>query len=102
MSESKRKSSHHNSAKSNRSRHLRAIMAHTPEPHAVSRLLNKPLMRSLDQGVREEQHERDDEAIDRQRLHEGEREQQHAAQVIRNLRLAADAIDATARSDTPC
>merc|ERR1719188_2756414 len=72
--------------------------------HAVipagSHLPEKSLMRSLNQGVREEQHERDDEAIDRQRLHEGKREQQHASKVIRYLWLPADAVDATARSDT--
>mmetsp|Transcript_64089 Transcript_64089/g.178127 ORF Transcript_64089/g.178127 Transcript_64089/m.178127 type:complete len:218 (+) Transcript_64089:2-655(+) len=54
---------------------------------------------SLDQRVGEEQHQGDDEAVDRQRLHEGQREEQHAAQVVGDLRLPADAIDAASRSD---
>merc|ERR1719336_1720422 len=54
---------------------------------------------SLDEGVGEEQHQGDHEAVDRQRLHEGQRQQQHATEVVRHLRLPADAVDAAARSD---
>jgi len=56
-------------------------------------------VRSLDQRIREEQHQRDDEAVDRQRLHESQREQQHAAEVVGDFWLPADAIDASARRD---
>eukprot|EP00414_Alexandrium_minutum_P008229 CAMPEP_0113838900 /NCGR_PEP_ID=MMETSP0328-20130328/10790_1 /TAXON_ID=39455 /ORGANISM="Alexandrium minutum" /LENGTH=67 /DNA_ID=CAMNT_0000807473 /DNA_START=45 /DNA_END=245 /DNA_ORIENTATION=+ /assembly_acc=CAM_ASM_000350 len=54
---------------------------------------------SLDQWVGEEQHEGDDKAVDRQGLHEGQRQQQHAPQVVGDLRLPADAVDAAARGD---
>eukprot|EP00414_Alexandrium_minutum_P007939 CAMPEP_0113836154 /NCGR_PEP_ID=MMETSP0328-20130328/9324_1 /TAXON_ID=39455 /ORGANISM="Alexandrium minutum" /LENGTH=75 /DNA_ID=CAMNT_0000804541 /DNA_START=45 /DNA_END=270 /DNA_ORIENTATION=- /assembly_acc=CAM_ASM_000350 len=53
----------------------------------------------IDQWVGEEQHEGDDEAVDGQGLHEGQRQQQDAAQVIGDLRLPADAVDAAARGD---
>eukprot|EP00446_Apocalathium_sp_SHHI-4_P082992 CAMPEP_0177491658 /NCGR_PEP_ID=MMETSP0369-20130122/31942_1 /TAXON_ID=447022 ORGANISM="Scrippsiella hangoei-like, Strain SHHI-4" /NCGR_SAMPLE_ID=MMETSP0369 /ASSEMBLY_ACC=CAM_ASM_000364 /LENGTH=74 /DNA_ID=CAMNT_0018968379 /DNA_START=98 /DNA_END=320 /DNA_ORIENTATION=+ len=59
-------------------------------------LLASPL---IDERVGEEQHQGDDQAVDRQGLHEGQRQQQHAAQVIGHLRLAADAINAAARGD---
>merc|ERR1712050_275946 len=78
-------------------RHLCAALAHLPAAPVALNLSHAFTMRSLDQGVREEQHERDDKAVDRQRLHEGKREQQHAAQVVRHLWLPADAINAAAR-----
>merc|ERR1712007_174531 len=77
-------------------RHLCAALAHLPAAPVALDLSHDFPMRSLDQGVREEQHERDDEAVDRQRLHEGEREQQHATEIIRDLWLPADAVNATA------
>eukprot|EP00421_Protoceratium_reticulatum_P016386 CAMPEP_0168394004 /NCGR_PEP_ID=MMETSP0228-20121227/19307_1 /TAXON_ID=133427 /ORGANISM="Protoceratium reticulatum, Strain CCCM 535 (=CCMP 1889)" /LENGTH=68 /DNA_ID=CAMNT_0008407397 /DNA_START=35 /DNA_END=238 /DNA_ORIENTATION=- len=53
----------------------------------------------LDEGVRKEQHQGDDQAIDRQRLHEGQGQQQHAAEVVRDFGLPADAVDAAAGGD---
>eukprot|EP00418_Pyrodinium_bahamense_P073107 CAMPEP_0179080708 /NCGR_PEP_ID=MMETSP0796-20121207/36288_1 /TAXON_ID=73915 /ORGANISM="Pyrodinium bahamense, Strain pbaha01" /LENGTH=74 /DNA_ID=CAMNT_0020778065 /DNA_START=26 /DNA_END=248 /DNA_ORIENTATION=+ len=50
----------------------------------------------IDQRIGEKQHERDDQAVNRQGLHEGQRQQQHAPEVIGDLGLPADAIDATA------
>ena len=38
-------------------------------------------------------------AVDREGLHEGQGEEQDAAEVIRNLRLAGDAVDAAAGGD---
>merc|ERR1719331_184520 len=56
-------------------------------------------IRSLDERVREEEHQRDDQAVDCQGLHEGQREEEDAAEIIGHLGLPANAIDATARGD---
>merc|ERR1712207_86450 len=80
-------------------RHLCAALAHLPATPVPLNLSQAFTIRSLDQGVREEQHERDDEAVDRQRLHEGKREQQHAPEVVCHLWLPADAINAAARGN---
>merc|ERR1719442_211728 len=50
----------------------------------------------LDERVGKEQHQRNDEPVDRQRLHEGEGQEENAAQIIGHLGLAADAVNAAA------
>ena len=47
----------------------------------------------LDQRLGEEQHQRNDEPVVRQRLEEREGQEQHAAEIVGNLRLAADAVE---------
>merc|ERR1719213_600339 len=56
-------------------------------------------IRSLDERVREEEDQRDDQAVDCQGLHEGQREEEDAAEIISHLGLPANAIDATARGN---
>ena len=46
----------------------------------------------LDQRLGEEQHQRNDEPVVRQRLHERQGEEQNAAEIVGELRLAADAV----------
>ena len=50
--------------------------------------------------VGEEQHQRNDEPVVRQRLEEREGQEQNAAEIVGDLRLAADAVDAAAGGDT--
>merc|ERR1712061_52200 len=81
---------------------LKSLSTQRVTPSAMTACLllcSAPARRSLDERVGEEQHQGDNQAVDSQRLHEGQGEQQHAAQVIGHLRLAADAIDAAARGD---
>ena len=46
--------------------------------------------------VLEQQNQSDDQSVDCEQLHECQRKQQHTAKIICNVRLATDAIDATA------
>ena len=55
--------------------------------------------RSLDEWVGEEENQGNHQAINRQGLHECQGQQQHTSQVICHLRLARDAINASARSN---
>ena len=55
--------------------------------------------RSLDEWVGEEKHQGNHQAINRQGLHECQGQQQHTSQVICHLRLARDAINASAGSN---
>ena len=63
-------------------------------------LLRMPrVMPSLDEWVGEEEHQCDDETVDRQGLHEGQGEEEHSAKIIGHLWLTGDAIDAAARGN---
>ena len=55
--------------------------------------------RSLDEWVGEEENQGNHQAINRQGLHECQGQQQHTSQVICHLRLARDAINASAGSN---
>ena len=55
--------------------------------------------RSLDEWVGEEEHQGNHQAINRQGLHECQGQQQHTSQIICHLRLARDAINASAGSN---
>merc|ERR1719242_1768458 len=55
---------------------------------------------SLDEWVGEEEHQCDDETVDRQGLHEGQGEEEHSAKIIRHLWLTGDAINAAARGNS--
>ena len=54
------------------------------------------VLRSLDERVGEEEHQGNHQTVNGQGLHEGQGQQQHTSQVICHLRLARDAINASA------
>mmetsp|Transcript_45563 Transcript_45563/g.81993 ORF Transcript_45563/g.81993 Transcript_45563/m.81993 type:complete len:104 (+) Transcript_45563:175-486(+) len=51
---------------------------------------------SLDERVGKEQHQRNDETVDGQGLHECQGEEEHSAEIISHFWLTRDAIDAAA------